>query len=269
MSIYLWSSKISKVYIWWNEVSAVYKWTTKIRPDIIPVTWVTLNKSSISFTAKNQTNQLTATVSPATATNKNVTWSSSNTSIATVSSSGLVTSKDAWTCNITVTTQDWWYTANCGVTVTLTTTDYSYTSYTGNLIDCYWRYFIKITALKSWKIKTIWFVNWYAKTWTLWIREWSDPKPWWTTYSVSNAYDTYSLWTPYQITSWNTYTLAFEPSVWWGKWTKEMARLSSSDYLPQTRTAVRFDSSWYADSSDVSEVFDRVFFFQYLVIDYT
>lgn len=115
MSIYLWSSKISKVYIWGNEASAVYKWTTKIRPDLVPVTWVTLNTNSITFTTKNATQQLTATVSPATATNKNVTWSSSDTNVATVSSTWLVTCKWAWTCTITVTTQDWWYTATCWI----------------------------------------------------------------------------------------------------------------------------------------------------------
>ncbi|MBR6285297.1 MAG: Ig-like domain-containing protein [Muribaculaceae bacterium] len=37
------------------------------------------------------TKQLTATIAPSNATNKAVTWSSSNTSVATMSSSGLVT----------------------------------------------------------------------------------------------------------------------------------------------------------------------------------
>lgn len=32
MSIFIWSSKPSKVYVWSSEVSAVYVWTTKVRP---------------------------------------------------------------------------------------------------------------------------------------------------------------------------------------------------------------------------------------------
>jgi len=60
----------------------------------VAVTGVSLNKTSLSMT-EGETQTLTATVSPSNATNKNVTWSSSNTSVATVSSSGVVTAKSA------------------------------------------------------------------------------------------------------------------------------------------------------------------------------
>jgi len=56
--------------------------------------------------AMDNVRQLTATISPVTASNKNITWTSSNTNVATVNSFGLVTSVAAGTCNITVTTQD-------------------------------------------------------------------------------------------------------------------------------------------------------------------
>ncbi len=60
---------------------------------------------------------LTATVTPTNATNQKLTWSSSNTSVATVSSTGKVTAKAAGTAKITVKTEDGNHTATCSVTV--------------------------------------------------------------------------------------------------------------------------------------------------------
>lgn len=60
---------------------------------------------------------MTATVTPNNATNKSVTWSSSNASVATVSSSGVVTAASKGTAVITVTTTDGNYKATCTVTV--------------------------------------------------------------------------------------------------------------------------------------------------------
>jgi len=71
----------------------------------IAVTGVTLTPATISL-APNGTAQLTATVSPANATNKNLTWTSNNTNVATVSSAGLVTGKAAGTAVVTATTTD-------------------------------------------------------------------------------------------------------------------------------------------------------------------
>jgi len=80
------------------------------------VTGVTLSSQSLTLNTGN-TSTLTATVSPSNATNKNVTWSTSNSSVATVSSSGVVTAVGKGTANITVTTADGGYTATCSVTV--------------------------------------------------------------------------------------------------------------------------------------------------------
>ena len=61
-----------------------------IRKPDIAVTSVKLSKSSVTI-KDNETAQLTATVLPAAATNKDVTWSSSDESVATVDENGLVT----------------------------------------------------------------------------------------------------------------------------------------------------------------------------------
>ncbi|MGV2788103.1 hypothetical protein GNF98_20950 [Clostridium perfringens] len=61
---------------------------------------------------------LTATVAPANATNKAVTYSSSDPTIATVTNAGKVTAVAEGTATITVKTTDGNKTANCTVTVT-------------------------------------------------------------------------------------------------------------------------------------------------------
>jgi cellulase/cellobiase CelA1/uncharacterized protein YjdB/aryl-phospho-beta-D-glucosidase BglC (GH1 family) len=83
----------------------------------VPVTGLTASPTQLAIDGGG-TGQLTATVTPADATNKTVNWRSSNTAIATVSASGLVTAVANGTVTITATTQDQGYTATCTVTVT-------------------------------------------------------------------------------------------------------------------------------------------------------
>ena len=90
--------------------------TCNVTVQAIAVTDVSLNKSSLSLQiGGNET--LTATVAPDNATNKNITWESSNTAVATVNN-GKVTGVAAGTATITVTTVDGNKTATCTVTVT-------------------------------------------------------------------------------------------------------------------------------------------------------
>ena len=73
---------------------------------------------SVHAMAPNTTKQLTATVYPTDAANKNVTWTSDNDAVATVDAAGLVTAKTVGTATITATTADGSYTDTCVVTVT-------------------------------------------------------------------------------------------------------------------------------------------------------
>ena len=88
--------------------------------DPIPVSGVSLSQTELSL-VKGATATLSATVVPADATNKKVTWSSNNTSIATVEN-GTVTAVSAGNATITVTTEDGNHTATCEVTVTVSAT---------------------------------------------------------------------------------------------------------------------------------------------------
>ncbi len=98
---------------------------------VIP-TSVSISGCQSSLTV-GSTASLSATVSPSNATNKNVTWSTSNSSVATVSSAGLVTAVAAGSATITVTTVSGSKTSTCGVTVTAPSggTSYRYLRLTG------------------------------------------------------------------------------------------------------------------------------------------
>ena len=80
------------------------------------MTGVTLNKTTLTLKV-GASETLTATIAPTNASNKNVTWASSNATIATVDASGKVTGVAKGTATITVTTEDGGKTATCTVTV--------------------------------------------------------------------------------------------------------------------------------------------------------
>ena len=92
--------------------------TVTVAKKIISVLSITLNKTSLALT-EQETFQLTATVSPDNATDKTVTWSSSNPAVATVSNSGLVTAKAEGSATITAKAGE--KTATCTVTVASST----------------------------------------------------------------------------------------------------------------------------------------------------
>ncbi len=83
---------------------------------VIPVQSVSLNKTSLEMFTDDTNLSLTATVLPENATNKNVNWSSSNISVASVSN-GIITPLGVGSSTITVTTVDGNKTASCSVTV--------------------------------------------------------------------------------------------------------------------------------------------------------
>ena len=83
--------------------------------DATTVRGVSLNAESLTMYV-GKTATLTATIEPSTASNKTVTWASSNTSVATVAN-GTISALAEGSANITVTTQEGNYTATCVLTV--------------------------------------------------------------------------------------------------------------------------------------------------------
>ena len=123
------ATKVTVYYISGKENWADTKWgytcvgisesefpEEEIPDDTVAVTGVTLSPESVSIN-KGQTAALTAAVSPSDASEKGVTWSSDKESVATVSTTGVVTGVASGNAIITVTTKDGGFTATCAVTV--------------------------------------------------------------------------------------------------------------------------------------------------------
>lgn len=84
---------------------------------VIPVSSVTCTPNAVTL-GVGDTQRLTAAVLPSDATNRSITWASSNSGVASVSSDGLVTAVSAGTARISVSNDDGSATAYCNVTVT-------------------------------------------------------------------------------------------------------------------------------------------------------
>ena len=90
--------------------------TINVTVQATPVSGISLNKTAVEL-SKGQTETLVASVTPDNASDRKVYWSTADSSIATVSSSGVVTAKGHGTTTITATTRDGSFTATCQVTV--------------------------------------------------------------------------------------------------------------------------------------------------------
>lgn len=89
-------------------------YTESVAPATVPVTGVTLDKSTLSMQV-GDSQKLTSTVRPSNATNQSVKWLASNDNITV--SNGTVTAKSTGRAVVTVQTDDGGYTAICDVTI--------------------------------------------------------------------------------------------------------------------------------------------------------
>lgn len=127
MGVYIWTS-------WQLNAAYIGEWY------LVP-TSISLDKSTIALTTVWQTEQLAATILPVDA-RQTVTWTSSDTSIATVDGAWLVTCVTPWSCTITATTVNW-LTATCAVGEYVITT-YSIdlaNSSTSTITNAWWTYY--------------------------------------------------------------------------------------------------------------------------------
>lgn len=106
-----------RYYVQVRDTSGNYLTSTYGKSAVLEIlpTGVSLNKSSVNI-GDGESTSLTAAISPSNSTNQSVTWSSSNTNIATVSPNGVVTAKNKGNAVITVKTSNG-KTAACTVNV--------------------------------------------------------------------------------------------------------------------------------------------------------
>ena len=115
-------------YIWLKDAARnISEAKTEKTPTL--VTSIALNKTTLNL-VKGEEETLTVTVNPTNATNKEITWSTSANSIATVSTTGKVTAVAAGTATITATAKD-----GSGKLASCTITVKSYDGYVNYPID--------------------------------------------------------------------------------------------------------------------------------------
>ncbi|OPJ60750.1 M4 family metallopeptidase [Clostridium oryzae] len=116
---------------------------------IVQVTGIKINKTSISLKTGKSVS-LSPEVQPANATNKNVTWESSDTSAVKVDSNGKITALKPGKAEIIVKTAEGGYTAECNVTVSLAApASVTAKSSSSKSITISWK---KVTAASGYKV---------------------------------------------------------------------------------------------------------------------
>lgn len=200
MTTYIWSTEITNAYIW-----------------IPNPTSITLDKSSISLTTVWQTEQLTAILTP-TPCDQSITWNSSDTTIATVSTTGLVTCVTPWECTITATTVNG-LTATCSVDDNqwwqpwVNTVAYYPLNSTDTLSDKSWNSYDLTNSgsvafwTQQW-VDCAWFTSWGSSSWSRWLYR--------TTGSIMNFWNsdyTFLVW----LYKWSE-TMYYNPRIIWRYW---------------------------------------------------
>lgn len=94
-----------------NNIRYIYGEAT-----VIPVTGISLTESTLTILEGNK-HTLFATITPSNATNRSITWTTSDNTVATVDSAGEISAVGVGNATITATTVDGGFTATCSVTV--------------------------------------------------------------------------------------------------------------------------------------------------------
>ena len=223
-------------------------------------TSIVLDRSFISLTTIWQTAQLTATIEP-TVSDKTITWSSDDTTVATVSTTGLVTCVTPWECTITATTVNG-LTATCSVgqwwQPDVSRTIFYY-EFENNLNDSsgnwhnitastwvwyntvWWQWVIESTASTSWlSVNPSWSSSIWS--WDFAISFWIKPQ------QPSSSRYPMLVWIYINPSPYSWPTIFYDPLGVNGRWDKIILRMrwgSASYQHTSTVTASSLYNSWH------------------------
>lgn len=179
---------------------------------------IELDKSSISLTTIWQTAQLTATVEPEDVPRKTVTWSTSDSTVATVNTNWLVTCVTPWTCTITATTVNG-LTASCSVIQSRLPAEYQ---------EVEWIWSSRSQVINTWVYPT-------TQTYTAEL-EFESTQSW-------TEYRAFWIWGSTGFRSWQDSPWHWDTSFW--------ASYSPSSYSLNTRTISQVSnaSAWTSSNT--------------------
>ena len=177
----------------------------------VSVTDINVSPSTATLTT-GRSIQLSTTITPANASNQNINWSSGNTSVATVSSSGLVTAVALGSTAITATTQDGNKSSYCGVVVSNNSTVLTSQTPSGTGTDGPYDLGMKFKSSQSGVISKIRYYKPATETGAHTGRIWSDTGTQLATSAFTNesasGWQETVLATPLNITANTTYVVA-------------------------------------------------------------
>ena len=232
-------------------------------------TSIVLDKSAITMTTVGQTEQLTATIEPE-VSDKTITWTTSDSTVATVSTSWLVTCVTPWSCTIIATTVNG-LTATCGVQQTRLPSAYQEVEY----IQSSWTQWIDtwLYANQNTVVETKWNLVQYNSNvsydkfyWTYW-NNWSrcfflqsnKPEDYKIrTVNYSNSSSTRKIDSLSAMTTGTDYTVKHSATEFWLNWVLQWSCSTISYTSPSTITIFALHD-W---SSVTQNVYLKLYYFK-------
>lgn len=212
---------------------------------LTPISSIELDKSAIYFSQVWDTEQIAATYLPANAFD-NLTWSSSNTSVATVSQSWLVTCVSLGNCTITCSAQRWNVSVTCDVVKVAEVTMIN--TWLSTWVD--WGSCILFTTTQSWYYRVSWSLQsgWAQQYWVSWwtLISWNE--------SAHTFYDQTSIDCIRYIPAWVDVTL----NGWsvWNSYNLRSAYWFSAQYYWDYNPAKTYSYSYDFSNKSISDMQD-------------
>ena len=220
-------------------------------------TSIVLDKISISLTTIWQTEQLTATIEP-TISDHSITWSSDDTTVATVSTSGLVTCVTPWECTITATTVNG-LTATCSVTQSIIPSAYQEVEY----IQSSWTQYINTLFTPSNTTKVEWKMGGWSQSWSHQMfgsrYSWSSTWRWFAIITDAYQFNGYG-WVDHWMTDWADHSWEFSQTWIYVDWVLKTTPSTTTFTSPWPLYLFWLNSNWsFTESAAMKYYYFKIY----------